>query len=127
RWTTFKPPAAGQSSRYRGLILHRRSQASSSAFIVTQDGVLVTRPIGNEILAGVTRQVIIDLARRKGLRVEKRAFAPDETLQAAEAFSTSASTFLLPVVSIDGTAIGSGGPGPISSDLRQAYAERALR
>lgn len=99
--------------------------ASSSAFIVGADGVLRTRELDNRILPGTTRKVVLDLARAMGLATSEQAFAPAELLGAREAFSTSASTFVLPVVSVDGTPIGDGSVGPFTSELRRRYIERA--
>ena len=66
------------------------------------------------------------LAEREGLRVEERSFTPEEAHEAAEAFSTSASAFVQPVVKIDGRILGNGVPGPITAKLRQLYIEMAL-
>lgn len=98
---------------------------SSSAFIVDTHGTLITRQLGPQLLPGITRQVILAIARDRGLAIEERAFTPDELRAAAEAFATSASTFVLPVISVEGSPIGSGRPGPITSGLRAAYIERA--
>jgi D-alanine transaminase len=94
---------------------------SSSAFIVTADNVLVTRPNSQALLPGCTRKAVLALAAEKGVRLEERAFTVAEALSAAEAFITSASSFVMPVVSIDGQAIASGGPGPLTRRLREIY------
>ena len=75
---------------------------SSSAFILTQDDVIVTRQNGSEILPGCTRKAVVKLAEERQLRVEERAFSVDEALKAKEAFITSASSFVQAVVTIDG-------------------------
>lgn len=100
--------------------------SSATAHIVTKDGVLVTRGLSNAILHGITRASIIDIARSAGIAVEERAFTPDEALAAAEAFITSATSFVMPVVRIDGKTIGTGVPGPISKQLRELYVESRL-
>ena len=94
---------------------------SSSAFIVTQAGALVTRPLSQEILPGVTRKAVLQLAAEQGLDMEERRFTLEEAYAAAEAFLTSASSFVLPVVEIDGQRIGSGTPGPNTRRLREIY------
>jgi D-alanine transaminase len=94
---------------------------SSSAFILTQDDVLVTRQNSNAILPGCTRKAVIALAEERQLRVEERAFSVDEALKAKEAFITSASSFVQPVVTIDGKSVANGKPGPISTRLREIY------
>lgn len=94
---------------------------SSSAFIVTQDDVLVTRQNGSEILPGCTRKAVVQLAEERQLRVEERAFTVAEALAAREAFITSASSFVQPVVSIDGKPVGNGKPGAMASRLREIY------
>jgi D-alanine transaminase len=95
--------------------------SSSNAWIVTADGVLVTRPADNAILNGVTRRRVIACAGRLGLGFEERAFSLDEALSAREAFITSASTFVTPVVQIDSQIIANGAAGSISLSLREAY------
>lgn len=94
---------------------------SSSAFILTQDDVIVTRQNGSEILPGCTRKAVVKLAEERQLRVEERAFTVDEALKAKEAFITSASTFVQPVVSIDGKTVANGKPGPMATRLREIY------
>src|SRR5579864_8304220 len=98
---------------------------SSSAFIVTQDDVLVTRQNGSEILPGCTRKAVVRLAEERQLRVEERPFTVDEALAAKEAFITSASLFVQPVVSIDGKTVANGKPGPMATRLREIYIDFA--
>ena len=98
---------------------------SSSAFILTQDDVLVTRQNGSAILPGCTRKAVVVLAEERQLKVEERAFTIEEALAAREAFTTSATVFVQPVVSIDGKQVGNGKPGPMAQRLRQIYVEFA--
>ena len=98
---------------------------SSSAFILTQDDVLVTRPNSSAILPGCTRKAVIALAEERQLRVEERSFSVDEALAAKEAFITSASSFVQPVVTIDGHSVANGKPGPMTIRLREIYVEFA--
>ena len=99
--------------------------SSNNAFILTTDNHIITRQLGNEILPGITRRAVIDIARELGLEIEERAFAIEEAYEAAEAFITSASSFVCSVIEIDGKKIGSGAPGPVSKLLRQRYFEFA--
>src|SRR4029450_6058165 len=92
---------------------------SSSAFILTQDDVLVTRQNGSEILPGCTRKAVGALAEERQLRVEERAFTIEEALAAKEAFVTSATVFVQAVVTIDGKKVGNGKPGPMTDRLAQ--------
>jgi D-alanine transaminase len=98
---------------------------SSSAFILTQDDVLVTRQNGSEILPGCTRKAVVALAEERQLRVEERPFTVEEALAAKEAFITSATLFVQPVVSIDGNKVAGGKPGPITNRLREIYIDFA--
>lgn len=100
--------------------------SSNNAFIVTADGKLVTRDLSNEILHGITRKAVLALAERDGIEIEERAFTPEEAYEAAEAFSTSASSFVMPVVRIDDRIMSNGAPGPVSKRLRELYIEMAL-
>lgn len=99
--------------------------SSTSAWIATAEGELVTRPTGNEILPGVTRSVIAEVARELGLALRFRPFSRDEAYAAREAFLTSTSNFVLPITRIDGKPVGAGRPGPIAARLRAAYLELA--
>lgn len=98
---------------------------SSSAFIVNREGVIVTRALSTQILPGLTRTRLLTLIEEDGLPLEERAFSVEEAIGAKEAFLTSASNFVLAVVSIDGHKIGAGKPGPITSALRQRYLDFA--
>jgi len=98
---------------------------SSSAFILTQDDVLVTRQNSSAILPGCTRKAVVALAEERQLRVEERPFTVDEALAAKEAFVTSASLFVQPVVSIDGKTVANGKPGPMATRLREIYIDFA--
>jgi D-alanine transaminase len=98
---------------------------SSNAWIITRDGRIVTRQVSNAILAGCTRKSVIRLAELSQLKIEERPFTVEEAMNAAEAFITSASSFVMPVVTIDGTAIGDGKPGPIATKLREIYLDYA--
>jgi D-alanine transaminase len=95
--------------------------SSANAWIVTQDGVLVTRHADHAILRGITRTVVLDAIKAEALRLEERAFTLTEAHAAREAFITSASQIVLPVVRIDGHAIGDGKPGPVASALRREF------
>lgn len=94
---------------------------SSNAYIVTQDDVLVTRPLSNDILHGITRASLMALAKELNLTIEERFFTIEEAYQAKEAFISSATTFVWPVVAIDDKPIGSGKPGEIAIRLRDIY------
>jgi D-alanine transaminase len=95
--------------------------ASSTAWIVSRDGKLITHPLGNDILPGVTRSVVIDAIKEQGLAFEERAFTVEEAYSAREAFVTSASQIVMPVVSIDGRPVGNGAAGLIATALRRDY------
>jgi D-alanine transaminase len=95
--------------------------ASANAWIVTDAGALVTRQADHAILRGITRTVLFDVIEAQGLRVEERGFTLDEAYAAREAFVTSASQIVLPVVRIDGRAIGDGKPGPVAIALRREF------
>jgi D-alanine transaminase len=94
---------------------------SSNAWIVTKDGVLVTRPAEFGILRGITRTTLFEVAAKLGLKVEEREFSVAEAKAAREAFISSATTIALPVVAIDGTPIANGHPGSVVLSLREAF------
>ncbi len=102
-----------------------REGGSSNAWIITNDGEVITPPATTDILRGVTRTTLIDLLERDGLTFVERGFSVDEAMAAKEAFITSATNLVMPVVSIDGRPIGNGHPGSISSKLRATFHEMA--
>ncbi|MFK8251235.1 D-amino-acid transaminase [Ancylobacter terrae] len=94
---------------------------STNAWIVTRDGVIVTRPAESGILRGITRTVVLEVAARQGLKVEERAFTVAEAYEAREAFITAATTIVMPVVQIDGKPVGNGHPGSVAQALRAGF------
>ena len=95
---------------------------SANAYIVAA-GKIVTRNLTSDILHGITRAAVVRLAKEAALEVEERAFTVDEAKAAQEAFLTSASSFVLPVVEIDGVAVGSGAVGPVTTRMRELYVD----
>ena len=95
--------------------------SASNAYIVDADGVLRTHPTSPRILGGVTRSVVLELARDEGIPVDERPFSTAEIGAAREAFLTSTSSWVMPVVSVDGRAVGAGEPGPVTRRLQAAY------
>lgn len=95
--------------------------ASANAWIVTPDGKLVTRHADHAILLGITRAVTLDVIKALGLTVEERGFQLEEAYAAREAFETSATQIVMPVVRIDGHVIGDGKPGPVATALRREF------
>ncbi|MER9707569.1 aminotransferase class IV [Mesorhizobium sp. M0204] len=99
--------------------------SSNNAYIVTTDGTIVTRDLSTDILHGITREAVLLCAGNLQLRIEERPFTVEEIENPAEAFSTSASGLVNPVVNINGKPIGAGKPGSITAHLRQIYVERS--
>jgi D-alanine transaminase len=95
--------------------------SSANAWIVTANGALVTRHADHAILRGITRTVVFDAVKGQGLSIEERTFTLEEAFAAREAFITSATQLVLPVVKIDGRMIGNGKPGPVASALRHEF------
>jgi D-alanine transaminase len=95
--------------------------SSSNAWIVTRDGKVVTRKADHAILNGITRTVVLDVLAAQGLKLEERPFTLEEAHAAREAFITSASQIVLPVVKIDGRPVGNGAPGLVAAALRQDF------
>lgn len=101
--------------------------ASTNAWIVDQEGRLRTRDAQANILRGITREAILKLVAAEGLTLDERPFSVEEAKQAREVFVTAASTFVMPLISLDGVKIGDGRPGPVATRLRQVYLEQARR
>jgi D-alanine transaminase len=99
--------------------------SSSNAWIVTKNNTVVTRQVDNAILKGITRTVVLDIIAAQGLKLDVRPFTMDEAYAAREAFITSASQTVMPVVKIDGRPVGNGAPGLLSSALRKDFYRHA--
>jgi D-alanine transaminase len=99
---------------------------SNNAYIVKGD-TIVTRHLGTEILHGITRAAVLRFAREAQMKVEERSFTIEEAQDADEAFITSASMFVMPVVEIDGTAVGTGTPGSVAGRLREIYLDESRK
>ncbi len=99
---------------------------SNNAYIV-KNNTIITRHLGNEILHGITRAAVLRFAKEAQMKVEERSFTIAEAQDADEAFITSASTFVMPVVEIDGTTIGAGTPGSVAARLREIYIEESRK
>jgi D-alanine transaminase len=94
---------------------------STNAWIVDADGAIVTHPADRAILSGITREAVLEIARAAGMKAVERPFTVDEALCAREAFLTSTTAAVLPVVSIDGRPVGNGHPGSTTAALRRRY------
>ena len=99
---------------------------SNNAYIV-KNGKIITRELSNDILHGITRAAVLRYAAESQMEVEERAFTIAEAQEADEAFVTSATTFVTPVVEIDGAALGGGTPGPVAKRLREIYIDESLK
>ena len=95
--------------------------SSSNAWIVSKAGAIVTRPAVGGILKGITREVALEVAAQQGLKIEERKFTVAEALAAREAFLTSATQVVMPVVRIDGSKVGDGRPGAVARALRARF------
>jgi len=104
---------------------HITEGSSSNAWIVTRSGKVVTRPADNGILRGITRTVLIGVIRAQGLEFEERPFTVEEAYGAREAFLTSASQIVMPVVRIDDRPVGNGAPGSVATALRAEFHHHA--
>ena len=99
---------------------------SNNAYIV-KGNTIVTRHLGHEILHGITRAAVLRMAREAQMQVEERPFTIAEAQAADEAFITSASTFVMPVVEVDGAPVGTGRPGPVAARLREIYLDESRK
>ena len=105
---------------------HVTEGSSNNAYIV-KDGKIITRHLGSEILHGITRAAVLAYAEAAQMQIEERPFTIEEAKNADEAFITSASTFVMPVVEIDGVALGDGKPGNSAARLREIYLEESMK
>lgn len=103
------------------------TEGSSNNSYIVKDGKIITRHLGNEILHGITRAAVLAFAKSAQMEVEERPFTIEEAKDADEAFITSASTFVMPVVEIDGASLGDGTPGNVALRLREIYLEESRK
>ena len=99
---------------------------SNNAYIV-KDGAIITRALSNDILHGITRAAVLRFAKEAQMSVEERNFTIAEAQNADEAFITSASMFVMPVVNVDGEDVGTGNPGAVAARLREIYLEETMK
>ncbi len=99
---------------------------SNNAYFI-KNGTIVTRPLSTDILHGITRKAVLRLAEEAQMKIEERLFTIDEAKEADEAFTTSASAFVMPVIEIDGVQLGDGTPGPIAKRLREIYLDESRK
>lgn len=102
------------------------TEGSSSNAHIVLDGKIVTRPLSTDILHGIVRASLLRYAAEREIEIEERAFSVEEAQAASEAFVTSSTSLVQPVIEIDGVTIGNGTPGPIAQRLRQIYIEESL-
>ena len=101
--------------------------SSNNAFIISKSRKIMTTSLSRDILGGITRHSILKYARSSGLEVEEVSFSLNDVKEATEAFSSSSTTFIMPVVEIDNTTIGTGIPGPHTRGLRDLYLEEVKK
>jgi len=102
------------------------SEGTSSSAYIVKDNTIITRPLTNSILPGIRRKIILEIAEKYDIKVELRPFSVEEAYKADEAFLSSATTFVLPIVEIDGKKIGNGKPGNVTKKMRELYINSAL-
>ncbi|MBW0159218.1 D-amino-acid transaminase [Sedimentimonas flavescens] len=103
------------------------TEGSSNNVYIVKDGKIITRQLSNDILHGITRASLLKYAAEAQMEIVERPFTIAEAQAADEAFFTSASAFVMPVVEVDGVALGSGKPGPVSLRLREIYLDESLK
>lgn len=120
--------AASDAGAYEALMIDSDgyiTECGATSFFIVRDDLLLTRPLGNEILPGVTRKAVIALCNTHGIRLIETRFLLEDALKADEAFISGASSYVLPVVAIDDQVIGHGTPGPWFKKLHEIYIEYA--
>ncbi len=103
------------------------TEGTSNNVYIVKDGKIITRGLSNDILHGITRAAVLCFAEEAQMEIEERNFTIEEAQNADEAFFTSASAFVMPVVEIDGKALGDGAPGNVALRLREIYLDESLK
>ncbi|TDE36223.1 D-amino-acid transaminase [Antarcticimicrobium sediminis] len=103
------------------------TEGSSNNCYIVKNGKIITRQLSNDILHGITRSSVLKMAQEAQMEIEERPFTIAEAQAADEAFFTSASAFVMPIVEVDGVAVGSGKPGSVAKRLREIYISESLK
>ncbi|MDF3606719.1 D-amino-acid transaminase [Paracoccus sp. DMF-8] len=103
------------------------TEGTSNNTYIVKGGKIITRALSNDILHGITRASLLRFAREAQLQIEERSFSIAEAQAADEAFFTSASAFVMPVVEVDGVKVGTGTPGPVATRLREIYLDESRK
>jgi D-alanine transaminase len=121
--------AAHEAGAFEGWMVEdgKVTEGTSSNAYIVKNGKVITRGLSNSILAGCTRRALFRLAQEHGVPIEERLFTPQEAYESDEAFLTSASNFVMPIVEIDGKRVGGGQPGPLTRTLRQLFLDEITR
>jgi D-alanine transaminase len=118
--------AAHEAGAYEALLVDGDgyvTECGSTSFFMVRGNEVLTRPLTNDILPGVTRRAIIALCATNGLKLNETRFTLEQTLDADEAFISGASSYILPIVDIDGHELSGGKPGELTLQLREIYLE----
>ena len=103
------------------------TEGSSNNCYIVKDNTIITRPLSNDILHGITRAALMTILAERQMKIEERLFTIEEAQGADEAFYTSASAFVMPIVEVDGVALGAGAPGAVTKHLREIYIDEARK
>lgn len=101
--------------------------SSNNTYIITKEGKIITRNLTNSILPGITRKSVLRLVKELDMEIEERPFSIEEAQNAAEAFMTAATSFVTPVIEVDGVGLGDGTPGPVTKRLIEVYIEESRK
>jgi branched-chain amino acid aminotransferase len=121
---------ANKAGAYEGIMLNWEgfvAEGTISNIFMVKGGVLRTPALSVGILEGVTRGLVLDLARNEKIPVQEAAFGPQELIGADECFITNSTMEIMPVTLIDGKPVGSNGPGPVTASLMKAYRHEVLK
>ena len=122
KWTA-KEAGGGEVMMYQDGYV---TEGGCTSFYIVKNGLLITRPLSNDILPGCTRQALLTLVAESDIELDERLFTVAEAQQADEAFITGASTYVCPVVNIDNFLLSDGKPGPVTRRLQEIYLEHAM-
>ncbi len=121
---------ANKTGAYEGIMLNWEgfvAEGTISNIFLVKEGVLRTPALSVGILEGVTRGLVLDLARKEGIPAQEAAFYPQELLESDECFITNSTVEIMPVTLINGSRVGSGRPGPLTATLMKAYKQEVLK
>jgi branched-chain amino acid aminotransferase len=121
---------AGRRGAFEGIMRNYKgelAECTTANLFIVRYGAVLTPPLESGLLAGITRELLFEIGADEGIAIREAVLRDDDLLKADEAFLTSTTREVVPIVRVDDHVIGDGTPGPVTRRLLQAFRDRAIR